>query len=119
MVALEIYEHARSLTKHPEETGSPHMCERALFAKGQLLQGSATEHRGGLLRDDVGAWARVIVAPLDQQPLRLGAGPRALQGKAAAQLLAVQHEHGVPTLLCLGPGHPATLLVGAAIPDHY
>ena len=32
---------------------------------------------------------------LIKQPLRLDARPRALQGEAATQLLAVQDEHGV------------------------
>ena len=72
-----------------------------------------------LLGDDVRARARLVVAALDQQPLRLLAGPGALQGEAAAQLLAVQDEDGVAALERLGPGDAAALLVGAAVPDDH
>ena len=60
-----------------------------------------------------------LVAALDQQPLRLLAGPGALQGEAAAQLLAVEDEDGVAALERLRPGDPAALLVAAAVPDDH
>ena len=61
----------------------------------------------------------VVVAALDEQPLRLGAGAGALEGEAAVQLLAVQDEDGVAALQRLRPGDPAALLVGPAVPhDH-
>ena len=44
---------------------------------------------------------------------------RALQREAAAQLLAVQHEHRVPALERLRPGDAPALLVAAAIPDDH
>ena len=85
----------------------------------QLLQRPRAEHRARLLGDDVAAGAGVVVAALDQQPLRTGAGGRPLQGESAGQLLAVEHEHGVSPLERLGPGDPAALLIGATIPhDH-
>src|SRR3954447_21653074 len=80
----------------------------------QLGQRPAAEHRLGPLGDDVRAGPRLVVAALDQQPLRLGARPRALEGDPAAQLLAVQDEDGVAALERLRPGDAATLLIGAA-----
>src|SRR5262249_6437478 len=43
----------------------------------------------------------------------------ALQSEAAAQLLAVKNEDGVAALDRLRPGHPAALLVAAAVPDDH
>jgi hypothetical protein len=68
---------------------------------------------------DVRARARVVVAALDEQPLRLGARPRALQSEPALQLLAVQDEDRVAALERLRPSDPAALLVGPAIPDDH
>ena len=59
----------------------------------------------------------LVVPALDQQPLRLLAAPGPLQGEAAAQPLAVEDEDRVAALERLRPGHPAALLVGAAVPD--
>src|SRR5436305_6833444 len=59
----------------------------------------------------------MLVATLDQQPLRLLAPASALQREAAAQLLAVEHEHRMTALERLGPRHASALLVGAAVPD--
>ena len=61
--------------------------------------------------------AGVLVAALDEQPLRRRAAARALEREAAAQLLAVQDEDGVPALERLRPRDAAALLVGAAVPD--
>src|SRR3954452_6265840 len=85
----------------------------------QLRERAAAEDRLRPLDDDVRAGARLVVAALDQQPLRLGARAGALEREAAVQLLAVQDEDGVATLDRLGPGDAAALLVGAAVPhDH-
>src|SRR5215212_1133217 len=62
------------------------------------------------------SWLRELVPALDQQPLRLRAAAGALQGEAALQSLAVEDEDSVTTLQRLRPGHPSSLLVGAAIP---
>src|SRR5919199_1198858 len=80
---------------------------------------TAADNRLGPLGHDVGARTRLLVAALDQQPLGLGAGPRALEGEPAAQLLAVQDEHRVAAVERLGPRHPAALLVRAAVPDDH
>src|SRR5271166_544321 len=57
----------------------------------QLVQRAAAEHRGGMFDDDVRPRPRVVVAPLEQQPL--GFEPcrrsRSLQREAAVELLAV------------------------------
>src|SRR5436190_24320024 len=82
-----------------------------------LLQRATAHDRRRLLGDDVRARARLLVAALDEQPLRLCSRARALQREAAAQLLTVEHENRVATLERLRPGHPAALLVCAAIPD--
>src|SRR6185436_3354047 len=65
----------------------------------------------------VRAWLRVLVAALDEQPLRSRARAGALEREAAAQALAVQDEDGVAALERLGPGDAAALLVGALVPD--
>src|SRR3954471_5138605 len=83
----------------------------------QLRQRPAAEDRLRPLLDDVRARARLVVAALDQQPLRLGARPGALEREAAAPLLAVQDEARVAALEPPRPGHAAALLVGAAVPD--
>src|SRR4051794_10445866 len=85
----------------------------------QLRQRPAADDGLRPLGDDVRAGARLVVAALDQQPLRLGAGSRALEREAAAQLLAVQDEDGVAALERLGPGDAAALLVGPAVPDDH
>src|SRR4051812_44532264 len=85
----------------------------------QRRQRAATEDRLGPLGDDVRPWARLLVAALDQEPLRLGARTGALEREAAVQLLTVQDEDGVAALQRLRPGDTAALLVGAAVPhDH-
>src|SRR3954462_11827011 len=85
----------------------------------KLRERLAAEHRLRPLGDDVRAGASLVVAALDQQPLRLGARSRALQREAAAHLLAVQDEDAVAALERLGPRDPAALLIGAAVPhDH-
>ena len=56
---------------------------------------------------------------LIEQPLRLRARPRALEGEAAAQLLAVQDEDGVAAVERLRPGDAPALLVGALVPDDH
>src|SRR5919206_3080007 len=61
----------------------------------QLLERPSADHRLRSLGDDVRAGARVVVAALDEQPLRLGTRARPLEREAAAQLLAVQDEDGV------------------------
>src|SRR5450759_5777263 len=61
----------------------------------------------------------MLVAALDQKPLRLGARSGALQGEPAAQLLSMEHEDGVPAGERLRPGHASALLVGAAVPDDH
>jgi hypothetical protein len=58
----------------------------------------------------------MLVAALEQQPLGFPARSRALQHEAPAQLVAVEHEHGVPARKSLRPWHAASLLVGPAIP---
>src|SRR3954454_1823817 len=83
----------------------------------KLRERLAAEHRLRPLGDDVRAGASLVVAALDQQPLRLGARSRALQREAAAHLLAVQDEDAVAALERLGPGDAAALLVRPAIPD--
>src|SRR5215218_5185419 len=85
----------------------------------QLAERPAADDGLGALADDVGGRPRIVVAPLDEQPLRLGARTRALEGEAAAQLLAVKHEDRVAALERLGPRDAATLLVGPAIPDDH
>ena len=85
----------------------------------QLVERAAADHRLRLFGDHVRARARLVVPALDQQPLRLLAGAGALQGEAAAQLLAVEDEDGVAALERLRPGDPAALLVGAAVPDDH
>src|SRR3954452_21684819 len=85
----------------------------------QLRERAAAQDRLGPLDDDVRAGARLVVAALDQQPLRLGARSGALEREAAAQLLAVQDEDRVAALERLGPGDAAALLVGPAVPDDH
>src|SRR5919202_7112896 len=85
----------------------------------QLVERAAGDDGLGPLGHDVRAGARLVVAALDEQPLRPGARPRPLEREAAAQLLAVEHEHGVAALERLRPRDAAALLVGAAVPhDH-
>src|SRR3954470_381316 len=85
----------------------------------KLRERLAAEHRLRPLGDDVRAGTSLVVAALDQQPLRLGARSRALQREASTQLLAVQHEDRVAAVERLGPGDAAALLVGSAVPhDH-
>ena len=85
----------------------------------QIRERAAAHHRLGPLGDDLRAGTGLVVAPLDQQPLRLGARSRPLEGEPAAQLLAVQDEDGVAAVERLGPCDAAALLVGAAIPDDH
>src|SRR3954465_6996898 len=85
----------------------------------KLRERLAAEHRLRPLGDDVRARASLVVAALDQQPLRLGARSRALERETAAHFLAVQDEDAVAALERLGPRHAAALLIGAAVPhDH-
>ena len=81
-----------------------HGCERR-WAPGRsaddLGQGATAHDRARVLRDDVGTRAGLVVAALDQQPLRFGAGPGALQREAAAHALTsnIWHfevRHGKP-----------------------
>src|SRR3954453_11976831 len=81
------------------DTASPF---RSIVAE-QLGQRPAADDRLGALGHDVGAGPCPVVAALDQQPLRLSAGPRALEREAAVQLLAVEDEDRVAALERLGP----------------
>src|SRR6201994_2072322 len=90
-----------------------------LQIRKKCAQRPSAPHRLRALADDVRAGAGFVVATLDQQPLGLGAPGRALQRKTAAELLPVEHEHGVAPFQRFRPRDPATLLVGAAIPDDH
>src|SRR5437867_2258541 len=79
----------------------------------KVFQRAAARDGLGTLGDDVRARPRLLVAALDEQPLRLLPGARALQREPAAQLLAVQDEDGVPTLDGLRPCDASSLLVVA------
>src|SRR5690348_3164187 len=76
-------------------------------------------HRLRALGNDIRAGAGMVVAALDQQPLRRIAATGALQGKPAVKLLTVQHDHGVAPVKRLGQRHPPALLVGPAVPDDH
>ena len=56
---------------------------------GQVLPGPAAADAGGTLGDDIRARVRVLVTDLDQNPAPF---PGAGQGKAAAELAALQPE---------------------------
>jgi hypothetical protein len=49
-----------------------------------VVKGPAAQGRLRALSDNVRAGARLLIAALDQQPLRLRARARALEGKPAA-----------------------------------
>src|SRR5207237_9714544 len=83
----------------------------------QLLERAPAQHGCRLLCDDGVAVAGVLVAPLEQQPLRLGPRSSSLQRESSAKLVPVQHEHGVAALERLRPRHAPPLLVRAAVPD--
>src|ERR1700704_6917172 len=84
-----------------------------------LIERVAAEDRARALGDDVRARFRVLIASLDQQPLRLGARSGALQGKAAVQLLSMKHENGMTAGERPRPRDASALLVGSAIPDDH
>src|SRR4029077_3997601 len=79
-------------------------------------EGLAAGHRPRGFGNDIGPGAGGVVFALDQQPLGLLPRPGALQGEAALELLAVEDEDRVAAVERLRPGHPAALLVGAAVP---
>src|ERR1700761_5389624 len=99
--APRLTERARPAHRPKGESGSSE----------QLGERATAEDRAGMFGDDVGVGLRVLVAALDQEPLRLCARACALQREAAAQLLSVEHEHGVATGERLWPGDASTLLV--------
>jgi hypothetical protein len=83
----------------------------------QLRQRPAADDRRRPLGGDVRAGARLVVAALDQQPLRLGARSSALEREAAAELLAVEDEDGVAALERLRVRRRESAPIGSTSPS--
>src|SRR3954467_2943323 len=61
----------------------------------------------------------MLVAALDEEPLRLRATARALQREPATKLLSTQDEDRVPAFERGRPGDAAPLFVDTAVPDDH